>query len=140
MEKITLPDGKEKSFIINHFKALDGWDIQSRFIDYVRSNDRELKRAFTIEILSYAEVVLEEVTLPMQTAELIQNHLVTWENIKQIFEAVLLTNGIDPDSHAEKAAYWDTVGKELAIAFIAEASKLIGPALNFAADINNETK
>lgn len=136
MEKVILPDGKTNNILINFFPALDGWEIQSRFKDYVRSEDKEFKRAFTIEILSYSEVVLEEVTLPLKTSDLIQNHLRTWQNIQQIFEAVLRHNGIDPESHAEKAGYWDNVGKELAISFIAEATKLMAPAISMASVLN----
>ena len=135
MEKVTLPNGTVKTVLLKHFPALDGWDIQDRYIKYVRSDDAAYKRAFTIEVLSYSEIVLEEMNLPMITAEVIQNHLVTWQNIKQIFEAVLVHNGIDPESHAQKEQYWDHVGAQLAISFIAEASKLIGPAINLAAEV-----
>lgn len=137
MEKITLPDGTKRNILINHFPALVGWEIQEDYIAYVRSDNKELRKEFTIRVLSFAEVVLEEVNLPLQTVAVIENHLVNWQNIKTIFEAVLRTNGIDPESHAEKSRYWDQVGQDLAVNFIAEASKLIGPALAFAAQSAN---
>jgi len=67
--------------------------------------------------------------IPLTTDALIDNHLQTWENIKAVFEEVLRLNGIDPKTHADKTHYWANAGAEMALAFIAEASKLMGPAM-----------
>lgn len=140
MQNITLPDGTKRVILIGRFPALDGWEIQEDYIKYVRSDDKEFRKEFTLRILKFAEVVLEETNLSLQTVAVIENHLGNWQNIKQIFEAVLSENGIDPESHAEKARYWDIAGKELATAFIADVSKLMGPAFAMVETLNSSKK
>lgn len=126
---IKLPSGEEKTIIIQMFAALDGWDIQNRFIDFAASVDASFRRAFTLEVLAYAKVLNGEVQLPLITSELIDNHLQTWENVKAVFEAVLMHNGINPLTHADKSNHWAEAGEEMAVSFIAAAAKLMGPAL-----------
>lgn len=132
MEKVTLPSGRVNEILIKHFPALDGWEIQLKYRDFVRSEDKDFRRKFTMEVLSHAEVVGEEINFPLQTDAIIDNHLGTWQNVQQIFDAVLSHNGIDPNYHAEKANHWAQAGSEFAIGFVAEATKLIGPAFDFA--------
>jgi hypothetical protein len=115
---------------IEKFSALVGWDIQRKFLEFAASNDRELRKKFTMEVLSYCKVVMEGRELPMITDALIDNHLETWQNIKLVFEAVLKGNGIDPETHANKSDYWTAAGQEIASAFILEATKLITPLLS----------
>lgn len=129
MPNITLKDGSTRIIRFNHFPALEGWEIQRGFIEFAVTTDPKVRSAYTMMILSYAEVVMEEQFLPLKTSALIENHLQTWENVKEVFEGVLLHNGIDPKTHAEQPNYWAKAGEEMAVSFIAAASKLIGPAL-----------
>jgi len=132
MIELINSQGVAKRVIIDRFDALDGWDIQSRFRDFAASTDRAFKRAYTMEILSYATVEFNGMKLPLSTSALIDNHLETWSNIELVFNAILRDNGIDPDTHADKPAYWENAGAEMAISFIAEAAKLMGPAIQMA--------
>jgi len=126
---ITLPNGEQKNIKINLFKALDGWDIQNKFIDFAATTDRAVRREFTLEVLSYAQVISGDREIPLITDALIDNHLQTWENIQALFNEVLMLNGIDPKTHAEKANYWDSIGANMAASFIAECAKLMGPSM-----------
>lgn len=129
MFEIKTPSGETKFIRILKFAALDGWDIQAKFIEFAASTDREMRREFTMEVLSYAKVMSGEMEIPLSTSALIDNHLQTWPNIEAVFEEVLMVNGIDPKTHADKTHYWANAGAEMALAFIAEASKLMGPAM-----------
>jgi hypothetical protein len=129
MLTITVPSGEKKYIKISLFAALDGWDIQAKFVEFAASIDRHLRRDFTLEILSYAKVISGEMEIPLTTDALIDNHLQTWPNIEAVFEEVLRLNGIDPKTHADRTHYWANAGAEMALAFIAEAAKLMGPAM-----------
>lgn len=129
MFTITLPNGDTKNIRISLFKALDGWDIQNKFIDFAATTDRTIRREFTLEVLSYAHIVYGDQEIPLITDALIDNHLQTWENIQVLFNEILMRNGIDPETHAEKANYWDAAGATIAVTFIAECTKLMGPAM-----------
>ncbi len=129
MFPIKLPSGETKNIKISMFAALDGWDIQAKFIEFAASTDRAMRREFTMEVLSYAKAMSGDMEIPLTTDALIDNHLQTWPNIEAVFEEVLRVNGIDPKTHADKTHYWANAGAEMALAFIAEASNLIGPAM-----------
>lgn len=129
MFAITLPSGEQREVKISLFQALDGWDIQNKFIDFASTQDRALRREFTLEILSYAQVMVDGNGIPLSTDALIDNHLQTWANVELVFNEVLMRNGINPQTHAEKPNYWANAGAEMAIAFIAETTKLMAPAL-----------
>ena len=129
--------GKELQVDIATVKALDGWDMQSKFIDFAASKDQAFRRAFTLSVLSYASVVIGKNTIPLTTDAMIDNHLQTWQNVEAVFEEVLMVNGIDPKTHADKPNYWDAVGAQLAVSFIAEAARLLGPAMS---TLNNAIK
>jgi hypothetical protein len=132
MIEITGRQGQLKQVELLHFSALDGWDIQMRFLDFAATTDKAFRRAFVMEILQYARVVVGDHVYPLATDGLIDNHLETWTNIQAVFEAVLLHNGIDPVTHASKPHFWANAGSELAVAFIAECTKLMGPAFELA--------
>lgn len=129
MITLTHQDGTQTLVKVNPIAALDAWDIQHRYIDFCMSTDAIFRAKFTREILTHAVVCLEEVELPLKTDALINNHLRTWMGVKQVFEGVLSANGIDPETHAEKPNYWSNAGAEMAVSFVAEASKLMAPAL-----------
>lgn len=129
MFQVSLPNGDTKPIEVSLFAALDGWDIQARFLEFAASTDRKVRRDFTLEVLSYAKVIVGDTKIPLKTDALIDNHLQTWQNIESVFEEVLVRNGIDPKVHADKTHYWANAGAEMAIAFIAEAAKLMGPAM-----------
>jgi hypothetical protein len=129
MFSITMPSGEKKLIKISMFKALDGWDIQNKFIDFASTKDKQLRREFTLEVLTYAQVLSGEMEIPLITDALIDNHLQTWQNVEAVFEEVLSQNGINPKTHAEKPNYWAEAGAQLSVAFIAESAKLLGPAM-----------
>jgi hypothetical protein len=128
MMEIQTSTGK-KSIITRKFKALDGWEIQNNFISFAASRDKEFRKQFTLEILSYATVSMEGREIPLSTSALIDNHLESWANVQAVFEGVLLANGIDPATHAERPDYWSNVGSEIATSFLASCGALIGPAM-----------
>lgn len=128
--EISTPQGEVKTIQINQFPALDGWDIQQRFVEFAASHDKDHRKAFTIEVLGYASVVMAaDRFLPLTTSAIIDNHLCSWQNVQTVFEEVLRQNGIDPSTHADQPHYWAKAGAEMATAFIAEVSQLMGPAL-----------
>lgn len=129
MIEITLPGGEKRQVNISHFPALDGWEIQHRFVEFAAASDRHSRREFTLEVLSYATVKVGANDMPLSTDALIDNHLRSWENIAEVFEAVLMFNGIDPKTHANQPRYWAEVGEQMAVAFWSTASELLGPAL-----------
>lgn len=139
IETVVHPDGKKVQVLINFFPACDGYELQKQYIDFVRSSDEKFRRDYLSRIMTFAEIIKEESNLKLLTPQIIDNHLMTWQNIDQIFRAILMKNGIDPESHAQKAGYWEQVGKEMAVSFIAELSLLAGPAFEMAAKFQ-ETK
>lgn len=136
MIEITTPSGGIKQVKIDQFSPMDGWDIQRKFLDFAASTDKDFRIKYIMEVLSYAKVLVGEVELPMKTIALIDNHLETWRNIEVVFEAVLRQNEIDPATHAERPNYWAKVGGEMAVAFIAETTRLMGPAFTAVASLN----
>jgi hypothetical protein len=126
--EITTPTGLVKSISIGHFPALDGWDIQQRFIEFAASSDKEFRRGYTLEVLSYSKVIIDDRELPLNVPAVIDNHLMSWQNIQAVFEETLRQNGIDPKTHADQPNYWAKAGSEMATAFVAECSQLLGPA------------
>lgn len=129
--QIVQNDGTKRNVVIEKFPALDGWDIQEKFLTFAASTDKVFRRAFTLEVLSYAKVMIDTNEYPLTTDALIDNHLQKWENVKEVFEQVLRENGIDPDTHADKPRFWAQAGAEMATSFMAEITSLIGPALKF---------
>lgn len=129
--ELTTPQGTIKVISIDKFPAMDGWDIQERFVQFAASHDKDFRREYTMEVLSYAKVVQADGgNLPLSTDALIDNHLGSWQNVREVFEAVLQQNGIDPKTHADTPHYWAKAGGEMATAFIAATSELLGPAIN----------
>lgn len=135
--EITTPRGEIKSILLEFFPPMEGWELQNDFKRFAASTDKDFRRAYTMEVLGYAKVVMEnDHKLPLSTTALISNHLQSWQNVQKVFEEVLRINGIDPSSHANQSAFWSEAGAEMAIAFIAEASKLMGPALSIVGKAN----
>ena len=126
--QITTPKGEAKDIAIRQMPALDGWEIQAKFLEFAASSDGDFRRNYTLEVLKYADVVNGERALPIATAALIENHLGSWQNVEKVFEEVLMQNGIDPKTHANKPHFWANAGVEMATSFIAEVAVLLGPA------------
>lgn len=135
MIEIETKTGK-RTINIGFFEAFEGWDIQHRFLNFAASQNKDERRAYVMEVLSHASVVIPGAAEParLQTAALVDNHLGSWQNIQTVFEAVLRKNGIDPETHANKTKFWSEAGAEMAVAFIAACHELIKPALEMAAD------
>ncbi len=129
--EIVQNDGKTRNVVISKFSALDGWDIQSDFVKFAASSDKDFRRAFTLRVLSYAKIMIESNEFPLVTDAMIDNHLQKWENVEAVFNAVLHENGIEAESHAAKTRFWSDAGAEIATSFMAEITSLIGPALKF---------
>lgn len=129
MIEITGSNGQVKTVLIDKFPALTGWNMQARFLQFAASSDMAFRTAFTMDVLSFARVQVGEREMPLSTDALIDNHLESWQNVQAVFEAVLVENGIDPSTHADKPHFWANAGAEMAVGFIAEASKLMGPAM-----------
>jgi hypothetical protein len=130
------PDGStsRKTIEIEQFPALDGWDIQQRFVEFAASHDKEFRRAYTLEVLAFAYVEVSKGSkVRLTTSGIIANHVGTWQNVERVFEEILLYNGIDPKTHADRPVFWEKVGAEMASSFISEVTRILGPAINFAA-------
>lgn len=119
-----------KQISIRRFKALDGWELQNKFVNFAASRDKDFRRGYTLEVLAYATVVLGDRELPLSTDALIDNHLESWQNVQEVFNKILRENGIDPDTHANRPDYWSNAGEEMATSFLATCSGLIGPAMD----------
>jgi hypothetical protein len=128
IKQIPIPD-TDNLVELAKFPALEGWDIQRNYREFVRTDSREFRRAFTMEILSYATIIRGDQRYPLKTDALIDNHLQSWENVQLVFEEVLKFNGIDPQLAAQEESYWAKVGGDLAVAFVAACGELMGPAL-----------
>jgi len=127
--EIQVSGDQTKIIEIELFDALVGWEMQRRFVEFAASRDGQYRRAYTLEVLRYAKVRNGDKQIPLTTDALIDNHLQSWQNVEKVFQGILLANGIDPKTHANNPDYWVQAGAEMAIAFVAEAIKLMGPAL-----------
>lgn len=126
--KIDHPNGKKVEIIIEKMSAMEGWNIQRRFVEFAMSKDPSFRSEYTMEVLSFAKIqIAADSVLPLSTGALIDNHLGNWKNLEAVFNEVLLTNGIDPATHAEREDYWTKAGGELALSFIGETIRLIEP-------------
>jgi hypothetical protein len=138
--EISLNSGVKK-VVLSQFAALDGWELQHSYAQFSLSSDKAFRRAYTMEVLSYAKVIVNDQELPLSTDALIDNHLGSWDNVKFVFESVLRHNGIEPLTHADNPTYWTEVGNQIAIAFLASCSHLIEPAMkNMAATMESVAK
>jgi hypothetical protein len=133
--EFELPNGeKQKRTVeIALFPALDGWDVQQRFVEFAASHDKEFRRAYTLEVLAYATAINKGAKVELKTGALIDNHLGNWQNVERVFEAVLEHNGIDPKTHADRPVFWEKAGAEMATSFISEVSRIMGPAIGMIA-------
>lgn len=122
-------NGWDKLIQLKAFEAMAGWDLQRQYIEFAQTKDVAFRKAYTMAVLAYASVVLDEVEIPLTTDALIENHLGNWQNVKAVFEGVLKFNGIDPETHAEKLNYWADAGAEMAVNFIAQIPQLIIPLM-----------
>jgi len=129
MIEIVSSQGKVKNITIQNFSALDGWEFQRRFIEFASTTDPKIRRAYIMDVLSYAKVEFDDLVYPLSTDAMIDNHLEHWKNIVIVFEGILMQNGIDPKTHAESPSFWSNAGAELAVGFLAETTKLMGPAM-----------
>jgi hypothetical protein len=130
---IEHPNGEKKEIEIGQFPALDGWDIQARFVEFAASHDKDFRRAYTLEVLSYSAVVIaSNNSIALKTSQVIDNHLGGWQNVERVFEETLIQNGIDPKTHADRPVFWEKAGAEMATAFLAEVTRLFGPAIEIA--------
>jgi hypothetical protein len=137
--EVKKPDGEKRIIEISQFPALDGWDIQARFIEFAASHDKDFRRAYTLEVLTYAAVDVANGRgngeyVPLKTSAMVNNHLGSWQNVELVFEAILTHNGIDPKTHADRPMFWEKAGAEMATSFISEVSRILGPAINFASN------
>jgi hypothetical protein len=130
--EIKIPGGLSRYIDILPFPALEGWDIQREFFDFAASTDTAFRRRYVLRVLQFAKVNIGDSVLPLSTDAVIDNHLGTWHNVELVFSAVLLANGIDPKTHADTPGYWEKVGGEMAVAFMARVGELIEPALKLA--------
>jgi hypothetical protein len=131
--EITLPNGEKRTVEISHFPALDGWDIQQRFVEFAASHDKAFRRAYTLEVLAYAVAINKGARIELKTSAIIDNHLGDWHNVEAVFEAILKHNGIDPKTHADRPVFWEKAGAEMATSFLAEVTRAIGPAMEIIA-------
>ncbi len=132
MLEITLQDGTTRTVNIQKFPALDGWGLQREFIDFSASTDNQFRRGYVLKVLQYASIPVGDNDMFLKTDAVIDNHLGTWENVELVFTEILKKNGVDPDTHAANPGYWEEAGSKMAISFIAEAAKLMGPAFMLA--------
>ncbi|QEG09511.1 hypothetical protein TROPICALSUN_32 [Erwinia phage vB_EamM_TropicalSun] len=127
---IITVNGKNKEIEIGKFAALEGWDLQRQYTEFLATRDTNERINYTMLILSHASVVIGDERVKLKTSALVDNHLVDWRNVEAVFKAVLIENGIDPERHAERPDYWSNVGGEIASSFIAQAVQMIGPLLD----------
>jgi hypothetical protein len=121
--ELCTPNGTVRRVAIEQFGAMDGWDIQERFVRFAASKDAKLRKEYTMEVLKYATILTADGgKLPLTTDALINNHLGSWENVRDVFEEVLRQNGIKPAEHCRRANYWVDAGSAMATSFVAEVS------------------
>lgn len=138
MIEIISTQGITRQIDIRTFPAMDGWELQRKFIDFARSTDKEFRTGYIMEVMAYASVYIGDNLQPLVTMALIDNHIETWKNIEIVFNAVLRFNDIDPDTHADQPSFWANAGAEMAISFAAELNRLMGPALKLMAETATE--
>jgi hypothetical protein len=118
--ELQMPTGEVKAISVAKLSAIDGWTLQEKFVRFALSDDAKFRRAFTFEVFSHAKVLQADGgSLPLSTDALIQNHIGSWENVRDLFESILVHNGIDPKTHGQRSHYWTTAGEQMAASFMA---------------------
>ena len=127
-------DGIEVKVTFHTFPAFTGFELNRRYrIDYKLQSDRNARAAYAISVLAYAEVGGKR----LEHIAAIDEALGTWQNVEEVFHGVLAYNGIDLELAEEKARWFEFAGAELAATFVAEASLLMKPFLETAAERGN---
>ncbi len=122
--KTNTVDIDDRRITLCVFPAFEGFELNRRYrTDYRLNSDSRTRAAYALQVLSYAQY--KDVRL--DSVETVNAICETWQNLETVFHAVLKFNGVDLELSEEKARWFDKAGQELAITFIAEATRLMVP-------------
>jgi hypothetical protein len=124
---------------LDHFSALDGWELKRQYRDYLSSDDPKFRTAYTMTVLCYATIESNGDSIRLSNSIDINEQLECWQNVEKVFYAVLKHNGVQTDPAEIERLRWKVAGEDLAKAFLGAVSDLIGPALTIAAGGRSET-
>ncbi len=88
--KSAFPHGRQARVQVEAWSALDGWELQRRFVEFAVRKDADFRRAFTMEILSYARSF--SVTMIPNSVDYCCGHQQSsgsWKNVEFVFDLVL---------------------------------------------------
>lgn len=90
--KDTAIDGK--NFILSKFPAIQGREIIANYplSGLPKLGDYKTNEAIMLKLMSYVFVRINDVTFPLNTSELVNNHAGSWETLMRIEAAMLEYN------------------------------------------------
>ncbi len=122
--KTNTVDIDDRRITLCVFPAFEGFELNRRYrTDYRLNSDSRTRAAYALQVLSYAEYKGTR----LDSVEAVNTICESWQNLETVFHAVLKFNGVDLELSEEKARWFDKAGQELAITFIAEATRLMVP-------------
>jgi hypothetical protein len=113
---------------VKAFNAMDGWTAKHQMREYVTSTDAKFRRQFTLLVLSRAYIGGK----PLDNEQIVNDLLVSWENVEKVFKAVLNFNNIDYFVKEDVKIHWQLAGSEVAGAFMIQMENMLGPSMETA--------
>ncbi|MCO8321487.1 hypothetical protein ABEG10_25250 [Burkholderia cenocepacia] len=124
--------GVERGVNFGMMPATVGYMLADEFEQkYLLSKDREERRAFLLEVVSYASVESEQgVFEPLSDVAAVDRLVGHWSNLESIFHACLLKNDIDYQRIEEVSMKaWERAGERFANEFYQASIKMALPML-----------
>lgn len=92
--KIIDADGKERTYILSNFDAVNGREIITQYpmTGLPKIGDYPENKRLMSKLMSYVAVVVGDKTIRLETDALINNHVPDAENLMQIEMAMMVKN------------------------------------------------
>lgn len=133
---VMMKDGSSRSIKLNMFGAMEGWHIKQMYQEVAMSpRDIEYREKFILTVLAKVDVIINQKPMALTTMAMIDNHLQTWENVQEVLDEMLLFNGINPIHYEDHSKYWQQVGADMAISFVAAIQEVLSPAMQHMIDL-----
>lgn len=128
--QVTMNDGTFRTINLTYFGAMEGLKIRQLYREVISSpRDTKFLEDFVKNVMGHVTVTVGQKEIPLSTTAMIDNHLQSWTNIETVLNAQLSHNSIVPYFHEEHSSYWNKVGADMAVSFMASVQQLINPAL-----------
>jgi len=91
---VTLPDGTTKTFILSKFPAVAGREIVTQYplSAMPKVGDYQVNESVMLKLMAFVAVEAGDVTIPLSTKTLVNNHVPDWETLAKLEIAMMEYN------------------------------------------------